>query len=281
MTDARARITDYERTRGRLLLVGLIILTGMALIMYVRRVDPTEVAATLFFLPIFMAFLYFGTRGGIVVGVLAAIGYVALRIPAVEAVGLERFLGTMISRTVGYLAFGGFGGWAAQQLGTRLTKLDQYDEVDDETRLSNSRGFVETIIRERARARRYDEVFSVVMLECRLDHLERRSRAAVLDELGRAIQRRVRAVDYAFHAVEGGTDLFAALLPETGPSGAATFSVGFTHVVEDILVRHGAVAGTLIATTASFPDDESIIDTVLARAERIFTADFPAASLAE
>lgn len=281
MTDARATTMDYERTRGRLLLVGLIILAGVALVMIVRRVDPIEVSATLFFLPIFMAFLYFGVRGGLVVGALAAAGYVLLRIPAVEAVGLDRFLWLMITRTFGYLAFGGVGGWAAQQLTTSLTKLDQYDEVDDETKLSNSRGFVETIVRERARAQRYNEVFSVVVLECRLDHLDRRSRAAVLGELGQVINRRVRAVDYAFHAVEGDAELFAALLPETASDGAVTFTEKFVGVVKEILARHGVAAETMTVTAATFPDDESRIDAILERAERIFTIDFPKAALVE
>ena len=65
MADAprtQTRSVSYSQARSLVLILGLVALGIVALIMYVRRVDPAEVSATLFFLPIFVGFLFFGIR---------------------------------------------------------------------------------------------------------------------------------------------------------------------------------------------------------------------------
>ena len=265
-----------------MLLVGLIILVGIALIMYVRRVDPAEVAATLFFLPVFMGFLYWGMKGGLAVGVLAALGYVALRLPAIEAVGAGRFLGLIAARTLGYLAFGGVGGWAVEQLGANIAKLDLYDHVDDETKLGNSRSFVETVERERSRCKRYEEAFSVCLIAADLADVEQDRRSRLMLQLGEAIRSGVRAADSASHARQGGTDLFAVVLPETKATGVASFSDKLTATMSSVLAESNVAGGRLTVTTATYPDDEAAaLEPILDRVRAIVRADFPETAAAK
>ena len=45
------------------------------------------VAAILFFIPIFVAFVFWDWKGGLIAAALATVGYILLRRPAIEAVG--------------------------------------------------------------------------------------------------------------------------------------------------------------------------------------------------
>lgn len=69
---------------------GLLFLLALAGVMWLRRADPVEIWAILLFLPIFLAVVLWRTVGGLVTAVLASGVYVALRLPAIEAVGFEQ-----------------------------------------------------------------------------------------------------------------------------------------------------------------------------------------------
>ncbi|HEV3475028.1 MAG TPA: hypothetical protein VG602_06660, partial [Actinomycetota bacterium] len=108
------RRIGYRRARLLLLVAGVVVLAVIGIVTYARRVETVEVVATILFLPIFLGALFGRITGGVVMGVLAAGIYAALRAPAIEAVGFDRFLGLLISRSVAFIAFGGLGGWAVQ-----------------------------------------------------------------------------------------------------------------------------------------------------------------------
>lgn len=262
---------NYERTRGVLLLVGLIILGGLAAIMFARRVDPVEVAATILFLPVFMAFLLFGIRGGLITGFLAAGAYIALRIPAIQAVGVERFVGLIITRSVGYLAFGTVGGWAASILKDSITKLDLYDHIDSETGLHNSRYLIQTIDMEKSRAARYEKIFSVVTLEQTLA-AQGKSRVRLIKDVAARIRSSARNVDQVVHATHDGIDIFSVVLPETGVEGSRIFAEKLTqHLNESV----GGQPGGWTSNAVTFPDDEPELNALIERYRAIVKDDFP------
>lgn len=262
---------EYDQYRSRVLGAGLAVLLLVAVIMFVRRVDPIEVVATLLFLPIFVAFVAWGVRGGVIAGVAAALMYGALRIPAVQAVGVDRFAGLLVTRALGYVGFGAIGGWAGRQLRASITKLELYDHVDDETALHNSRAAVETIVRERARADRYRETFSVV--ECRFDLTgsDGRERASLLLAVGENVEQRKRIVDSAMHATSGSTDIVLAVLPETGAAGAQIFAGKLREAVAEV-VGSDAVETSTVAT---YPDQPEAIDRIIDEFRQIVAHDFP------
>jgi hypothetical protein len=164
---ALGRLHDigYARARQLLLLVGLGALALIAAVMYVRRVDTIEVVATLFFMLVLGACVFWKVPGGLTAGTIAALAYASLRYPAIQAVGLDRFVGLILSRAVAYVAFGALGGWAMDTLEASLTKLELYDQIDDETGLYNARHLLRLTDLEVSRAQRYRTLFSVAILE--------------------------------------------------------------------------------------------------------------------
>ena len=113
MTDAATaasarppRGLSYNQVRILLLVGGLILLALTAGVNYVRRVETAEVAAILFFIPIFVAFVFWDWQGGLIAAAGAIAGYVALRYGAIHAIGAGRFTGLIFSRSIAFLAFG-------------------------------------------------------------------------------------------------------------------------------------------------------------------------------
>jgi GGDEF domain-containing protein len=254
----------YTRARRLVLGVGLAVLLLVAGVMYARRVDTAEVAATLFFMVVFVGFVFWGIRGGIVAALAATLGYVALRYPAIDAVGLDRFAGLIASRALAYLAFGTVGGWATQQLEASISKLELYDQIEDTTGLYNARFFVQDTDLEMSRSRRYSTIFSVAVADIpapALEPLAARQRRAALRGLGRVMRNSVRTVDRPVFASQNGAHRLAVVLPETGSEGARVFTERLARRVADHLGRRGARIDedSIEQLSVSFPDDEAAL----------------------
>ncbi|MFN2489603.1 MAG: GGDEF domain-containing protein [Actinomycetota bacterium] len=273
----------YARARRLLLALGVGVLLLTAGIMYVRRVDAVEVLGTLFFMVVFVAFVFWKVQGGIVAGIVAALGYASLRYPAIQAVGVDRFVGLILSRAAAYVAFGAIGGWATQSLEGALEKLELYDQIDDETGLYNARFFVQDTDLEMSRSRRYRTIFSVAVADipaAAMDHLARRQRTGTLRQLGRLVGDSVRTVDRAVHGSDAQRHRLAVVLPETGGEGARIFADRFADRVAGYLSQRGAaVAPDVIGRLAlSYPDDESAVQSLREEFAAIDRADHPEAA---
>ena len=247
--------------RWLILAVGVGILLIVAAVVYVRRVETVEVVATLLFIPVFIALVLWGWRGGLAAGVLAAAGYGWLRVPAIEAVGLDRFLGLLVSRGLAYIAFGVIGGWAAHQVERSLHKLDLYDQIDDATGLFNARFFLQGTDLEAARAKRYQTLFSVVSVDvpvAALSGLSGKKAARALRDLGRSIAGSIRNVDRAVHADDGIYHRFTVILPETGREGVRVFADRLAERVAAHFTERGVqlTPDRLQVATLTLPDDE-------------------------
>ena len=277
------RDIGYARARRLLLIVGLGVLGITAAIMYVRRVDTIEVAATMFFMAVFVALVFGKTKGGLAAGFLMAVAYASLRYPAVQAVGSGRFAGLIASRTFGFLAFGALGGWAMQNLEASLTKLELYDQIDDVTGLYNARFFVQDTDLEMSRSRRYQTIFSIAVADipaAALEPLGRRQRAGTLRQLGRLIADSVRTVDRPVHGSDLQRHRVAVVLPETGPEGARIFTDRLAQRVADYLRRRGAtIAADRVGRQAlSFPDHEAAVQRLRAEFAEIDRQEHPEAA---
>ena len=264
----------YVKARRLLAVTGLAVLAVVAAVMYARRVDGIEVAATLLFVPIFVAFVFRGVLGGVVTAVVAIGAYTVLRAPAIDAVGVSEFTGLIVSRAAAYLIFGAVGGWSMQVLEGSLIKLELYDEVDDETGLFNARHLLHQADLETARARRYQTLFSIVVLDMPagpFNALKARDRRAVLRDLGRLLGEGVRTVDHVSHARDGDRHRIAVVLPETAHEGAEIFRARLDDRVRAYLSDRGvAIDGTEVPATAlTFPGDDDALAAVRADFERI------------
>ena len=283
MADAsrtQTRSVSYPQARSLVLILGIVALTIVVLIMYVRRVDPAEVSATMFYLPVFIGFLFWGVRGGLILGVVATVGYIWLRSPAIDLVGWSEFTGLIVTRGVGYLAFGLIGGWAADQLRDSITKLDLYDQIDSATGLGNSRSLVETVDLEKSRASRYEKIFSLVVADLPSPaEMSRRAKRNFLTDLGDRVERSVRNVDHAVHATDGGSEVLAFVLPETSAEGARTFAAKLVEQVASLAAEHSVKIdpSAVSSSAATFPDDPGGIEVMTARFREIAAVEFPEA----
>ena len=259
MSEGLSQMT-YERARQLLLFAGLGVLLLTAAVMYIRRVETVEVLGTLLFIPVFIALVFYDWRGGLIAGAAAGLAYAALRYPAIEAVGADRFIGLILSRSFAYLAFGAIGGWANKQLAGSLNKLELYDQIDDHTGLYNARFFVQDTELEMSRSKRYQTIFSVVRVTFPsggMASLPRRQRVAIRRDLGRMLKEAVRTMDRPVHGFDGTRHNFAIVLPETGREGASIFvnrlaDRMFTFLTERrVQVPEDAVTRQFV----TFPDD--------------------------
>src|SRR5438132_12277535 len=91
---------SYNQVRILMLAGGLVLLGLTALVTYVRRVETAEVAAILFFIPIFVAFVFWDWIGGLIAAAAATAGYIILREPAIHALGSGPFVSLIFSRSI-------------------------------------------------------------------------------------------------------------------------------------------------------------------------------------
>lgn len=225
---------NYDKARGILLATGVALFGLIALTAFVRDVDGVEVVAALMYAPILAALLSFGSAAGLVMGVLAAGVYVGLRLPAIELVGFAPIAGTLMSRVLGYIAFGGLGGWAADQIRGALDRYQLIDEVDEPSGLGNSRSVVNALARESSRAKRYASPFSVVTTSFGELGEGRRARS-VLGDLGRKVALSIRDSDHAAHVFADGMHRIIVVLPETGADGAETVRMNLDNLVRGVV----------------------------------------------
>ncbi len=249
----------YEKARSLLMLAGLTLIGFVALVALIRGVDQVEVVATLLFIPIFAGFMLMGMPGGLATAVMAAVVYLLLRQPAIALVGFPALAGQIITRLIGYLVFGLGGGWAIRQIRATLDKMALYDDVDDETGLGNARSFLEVADVEKARADRYQKVFSVVAAEfVAWDELPARRQRSQLRELGTRLAAGVRSSDHTAHGRSRGRHVIGVVLPETAAEGA--------QIVADNLHRQLAKAigsEEVRVVTATYPGNEAALTHVI------------------
>jgi len=260
-TSRPPRGLSYNQVRALMLVGGLLLLGITAAVNYVRRVETAEVVAILLFIPIFVAFVFWDWKGGLIAAALATVVYILLRRPAIEAIGAGRYTALIFSRAIAFFAFGAIGGLANQQLRSSLTKLDLYDQIDDETGLFNARYFLQDSDLEMSRARRYQTLFSVSSVDfpaAGLNDLGWRRRRNTLRQLGQLLADSVRTVDRAVHAHDGDRHRIVVVLPETADEGARIFTDRLATRISAFLGQRGvSVNETDVSRQAiTFPGDE-------------------------
>lgn len=269
----------YTRARRLLFLIGLVGLTAIALVTYLRGVRGPEALVTPLFIPIFVALVAWGVKGGLVSGIGAAIVYVALRYSAIQTVGLDQLGTTVALRAAGFIGFGLLGGWASRQLETSLTKLDIYDQIDDSTGLYNARFLLQDTDLELTRSQRYQTIFSIALVEIPASALEafsRRQRSAALRELGRTLRDSVRTVDRAVHVRMGDKHLLAVVLPETGREGTRIFVDRLAQKLSQYLAGRGTgELGELTRRALTYPGDEEGITGLMAEIREVEQIEHP------
>ncbi len=234
---------NYSKARGLTLTAGFALLVVLAAFMLYRGVDTIEVSGILLFVIVFIGFIFWNLPGGIIGGFVASAIYAALRYRQFEALGSDQFIGLILARSIGYLAFGAIGGISNRQMQSSLTKLELYDQIDDSTGIYNARFFLQDTDLELSRATRYKTIFSVCVVDVpatALEQLSKRQRAGTLREMGRMLKDSVRTVDRAAHGASREAHRFGVVLPETGREGVQVFTHRLADRLADYLIAKGA-----------------------------------------
>lgn len=260
---------EFRRMRTLLLLSGLGVLALTALVLWWLAVDPEEVVAVTFFLPVFAAAVFGGTRWGLGVGLLAASGYLVLRLDDLAVLASAQQWTRPLAYGIAYLAFGGLAGWAAHELTRGIEKLDRYDVTDDESQLLNARGLHRQLEQEVDRARRYGSDFAVVAVAFDVPG-DRDQRRRMRQRIGDVVRHSVRSVDDTGRVTVDGRDLVIAVLPETSRGGAEVVGA---KVVEHL--RAGADTRDAEVTWLSQPEDLEAIDELLSTLAAVVAREHP------
>ena len=257
---SRTKLT-FDRAKTLLLMSGLILIGVVGLVAVARGMDPIEVAGTLLFVPVFAGFLFVGIRGGIALGIAAGISYILLRLPAIRLVGWGPLAGQIAARVAGYVMFGMGGGWAIEQIRATLEKLELHDAIDDDTGLGNARSMLEIVDLERARADRYQKIFSVVAADFWAQEWARlpaRKHRAMLRDLGIKVAAGVRATDHVAHVRRADHHVIGVVLPETATTGARVFAENLHRQLSGL-----TMSPEVRMATATYPSDPEPLKLIL------------------
>src|SRR3546814_10382656 len=114
-----------------------------------------------------------------------------------------------------------------------------------------------------ARAKRYETLFSVVLLDLPVSafaSMRSRQRRALMRDLGRQLGEGVRTVDHVVHVRHGDLHRFAVILPEPSPEGAEVFRHRLDERVRAYIVQRGVARPPGPAATAvTFPRDDGAL----------------------
>lgn len=145
-------------------------------------------------------------------------------------------------------------------------KIAEMSKVDELTRLSNRRYFMEVLEKEFERARRYKTEMVLVMMD--LDNFKKINDTyghiagdTVLSEIGKALRKHVRSNDVVGRY--GGEEL-AVILPNTNQDSACMVYERFRKKVEEYCFKHGSdqFQITVSIGIASSNDSESPKDLI-------------------
>ncbi len=261
---------SYRQSRTLVLGMGSAVLIATAIGLMLGATDTVVVIGVVLFLPVFIAAVMGGVRWGLIAAVIAALAYIGLRLPAIDQFGFSPLAGDIGAQVLGYLIFGGAGGWAAGIVGAGITKLDRFDVTDDDSELLNARGVHRQLEQEVARATRYGSDFAVVTVTFAIQGDKREARKRI----GDVVRQSVRTVDDTGRITMGGRDVVIAVLPET-PTGGAEI-VG-AKVSERLATEVGDIDTEVEWLT--HPEDDDAIAALLDSLSTVVARDHPGAAV--
>lgn len=189
---------------------------------YGTKIFYAEVVAQIMLFLVLFAAVHWGRRGGFVAALAASLGYIVLRIPAVTAdpTVTSDVLVMILTRVIAYGLIGIVGGEIAMRMKYVLAGLENSSSIDELSGLFNDRIMAHALSSARARFERYQEPFSVVVVEAdasTIADFKPSKQRAIIRGIAGYIRSDIRLVDEAGRLVDG---RFMVLLPHTSKDGA-------------------------------------------------------------
>jgi GGDEF domain-containing protein len=255
---------DQNRRIGStsLIVLAVAVLALLAVSQIARGVDPVEILATVLFLGIFAAVVYFELVGGVVAAAAATMAYGVSRLPAVDVVGSPSVWRLITLRGASFFAFGVLGSYALKRFRNALRVASFGHHLDHETGCASTRQIFHDLDIEIARAGRYGSTFSVVVLDiasASLASVKAHVRTQALTQLGTLLRSTARTTD-RLGLVDTRTDRrIFAILAETPKSGAESFAKRMGDRVADLWLGKGVALPHSPAQSFSFAEQPNEI----------------------
>lgn len=218
-----------------------------------------EVIAQVMLFAVLFAAVHWGRRGGFIAALIASLVYIVLRIPLVTAdpTVTSDVLVMILTRVAAYGLIGIVGGEIAMRMKYVLAGLENSSSIDQLSGLYNERIMRTSLDSARARFTRYQEPFSVVIVEADqsliADFKPSKQRAIIRGVAG-YIRGDVRLVDEAGRLSDG---RFMVLLPHTPKEGGAAVAERLATGVRAAL---HATPGSIRVRTLGPSDDFELAD---------------------
>ncbi|MCA9755100.1 MAG: GGDEF domain-containing protein [Candidatus Eisenbacteria bacterium] len=206
-----------------------------------------------------------------------SVGTFALRSVPLESrsvwvvAGISRPDESWCDRSLALLEIGTRALRTALHIESEMERLEDLAMTDGLTLIPNYRYLRQVLEAEMERARRYGEVFSVVMVD--VDNLKQYNAAhghlagsEVLQRIAAVLRREIRGSDTV---AKYGGDEFLLVLPRTVASGALALSERIRRRLNETLVGRGGEALSCSFGVASFPKDGFDYEGLIASADRV------------
>lgn len=260
------RQPTFLQVRILLLVLGVGLSIGQAILAWERGAPPTEVVAPVLYIPVFAGAIFAGLSGGLIAAAISSLIYLLVLVDQSAVLGLKLFVGLLLSRVVTFVFYGLVVAIGTRFIERRLRKLEIYDQIDDDTELYNGSFFLEGSDLEISRARRYQSIFSVA--EVRMDSsllqgTSRRRYRRVLRDVAGQFSGAIRGVDRLSRVKDDHSDRFLFILPETGRQGSEVLAGRLEAGMRDLLDNHKLTAnGHVSSRVLTLPEDQGSLDSL-------------------
>ncbi|MGQ9474545.1 MAG: GGDEF domain-containing protein [Actinomycetota bacterium] len=250
----------YAKFERLILLVMGLAVAAMAVGMAVQKTDAVEVLGHCLMLVVVVASLYGGKRGAVISFLLCLALYAAGRL-----VWSGEFEIKVLAQLVGakFLVYGILSLLCYQirvQFRYFFVKLEEQDQVDDETQLGNARFLRREVGRRILEQERYGKPFSLVIFSfdpAYLSQMRRRGVSVLRDISVNVLKSDTRAVDELARVGER----LVVLLPNVGPGGARACAARLQEKIQEILNRRREEGpATVQANVYSYPEDKEVVE---------------------
>jgi len=226
--------------------------------------SPTEIIAQLLLIPVLLAALHYGQRGGIVSFLLASAIYFLMMVSEMINTGLIiPILQLLFLRVVLYGVVGIGGGIICSRIKYLFARLERHGFSDNITGLYSSHFIAQLISKYAEEFRRYQTGFSVVTLQidrANFKDIKEPQISHELRKIGSKIRDDIRAIDEVGCA---GDNTFALILPNTNTSGATILVERLRKLIAHYIKKHNATIEDnpdIEVEAFEYPQDKEGID---------------------
>ncbi|GAB4273989.1 MAG: hypothetical protein Kow0056_01680 [Coriobacteriia bacterium] len=250
------------RTFERLVLtVGGLAIAGTVAAGFARATGYEEIVGQALLLVVLVGAVHWGRNGGYATAVIAALGYILLRVPLLMDQGLTPTVTTLlVTRTLAFAIVGILGGELCTRMKYIFAAMDEANTLDMVTHVFNERFAACRLKKLLGEFDRYGNDFSVILMT--IDpaiyaSLNKARMRRLLRDVASHIRSDIRIVDDVARLND---NRFIIILPQTGRDGAGVVS---DRIHKNVCERLGARLESVKTSALGTPEDKESLEALL------------------